>query len=225
MGPAIGTVLPIAVAIAIFPVPVIAMVLVLASEGGLAKGIAFAATWCAGLAAVGAVVLLLAGRVDPSEAGEPARWVDALLLALGALLLVLAWRQWRGRPRRDEEAPPPGWMGAIDGFTVVRAGGAGFALSALNPKNVALAGAAAVEVAGFGLPADQQAVVLVVFVLLASIGVLAPLVLTLVLGDRSRAMLDGVRTWMARHTAAIMAVLFLVIGAKLIGDAIAGLSG
>lgn len=29
---------------------------------------------------------------------------------------------------------------------------------------------------------------------------------------------------MARHSAAIMAVLFLLIGAKLIGDAVAGLS-
>jgi hypothetical protein len=30
---------------------------------------------------------------------------------------------------------------------------------------------------------------------------------------------------MARHNAAIMAVLFLLIGAKLIGDAITGFSG
>jgi hypothetical protein len=50
-------------------------------------------------------------------------------------------------------------------------------------------------------------------------------VLTLVLGERSRVELDGVRVWMARHTAAIMAALFIVIGATLIGDAIAGLSG
>ena len=38
------------------------------------------------------------------------------------------------------------------------------------------------------------------------------------------ALLDGLRGWMARHNAAIMAVLFLLIGAKLVGDAISGLS-
>jgi hypothetical protein len=31
--------------------------------------------------------------------------------------------------------------------------------------------------------------------------------------------------WLALHNAAIMAVLFLVLGAKLVGDAIGGLSG
>jgi hypothetical protein len=36
-------------------------------------------------------------------------------------------------------------------------------------------------------------------------------------------LLEGLRTWMAAHSTAIMAVLCLVIGAKLIGDGIAGL--
>jgi hypothetical protein len=63
---------------------------------------------------------------------------------------------------------------------------------------------------------------LLAFVLLASAGVLTPLLLTLALGDRSRGVLDGLRGWLARHNTAIMAALFAVIGAKLIGDAIAG---
>jgi hypothetical protein len=60
---------------------------------------------------------------------------------------------------------------------------------------------------------------------MASAGVLTPLALSLALGDRSRELLDGLRGWMARHNAVIMAVLFLLIGAKLIGDAISGFSG
>ena len=65
---------------------------------------------------------------------------------------------------------------------------------------------------------------LVVFVVIASVGVLAPVALALVLGERSQGLLDGLRVWMARHSAAIMAVLFLLIGAKLIGDALSGFS-
>ena len=110
----------------------------------------------------------------------------------------------------------------IDHFTVAGAGQVGFALSALNPKNILLVAAAALEIAERGLPVGQQAVILLAFVLLASAGVLAPLVLTLALGDRSREVLDSLRSWLARHNAAIMAVLFLVIGAKLVGDAISG---
>ena len=114
-------------------------------------------------------------------------------------------------------------MRTIGDFTTAKAGGAGFALSALNPKNVLLTVAAAAEIAEVGLPAGQQIAVLLGFVLLASAGVLTPLVLSLALGDRSRELLDGLRGWMARHNAVIMAVLFLLIGAKLIGDAVSRL--
>jgi hypothetical protein len=44
------------------------------------------------------------------------------------------------------------------------------------------------------------------------------------LGDRSREILDSLKTWMARNDALIMAVLLLVIGVKLVGNAIAGFS-
>lgn len=216
--------LPLAVAVAIFPVPIIAVVLVLGSPHGRAKGLAFVLAWLVGLGAVGALVLLFAGALDASEPSEPATWVNIVLLALGVLLLVLAAKQWRGRPRVGDETPVPGWMSTIDEFTTAKAAGAGFALSALNPKNVLLTVAAAAEIAERGLPAGEQAVVLVGFVLIASAGVFAPLVLTLALGDRSHGLLDELRVWMARYNAVIMCVLFLLIGAKLIGDAISGFS-
>ena len=217
--------LPLAIAIAIFPVPIIAVVLVLGSPHGRAKGLAFVLAWLVGLGAVGALVLLFAGALDTSESGEPATWVNVVLLALGLLLLVLAAKQWRGRPRMGEETPVPGWMRAIDEFTIAKAAGSGFALSGLNPKNVLLTAAAAVEIAERGLRASEQAAVLVGFVLIASIGVLTPLVLTLALGDRSHRLLEELRGWMARYNAVIMSVIFLLIGAKLIGDAISGFSG
>jgi threonine/homoserine/homoserine lactone efflux protein len=119
----------------------------------------------------------------------------------------------------------PGWMRAMDNFTTAKAAGAGLALTALNPKNVLLTAAAAAEIADVGLPAGQQIAVLVGFVLVASAGVLTPVVISVVLGDRSHAVLDDLRGRLARHNAVIMTVLFLLIGAKLIGDAVSGLSG
>ena len=223
MGQALGTVLPLAVAVAIFPVPIIAVVLLVGSEHGRAKGLAFVLAWCAGLAAVGVIVLALAGASD-KDAGSDATWPNVILLILGLLALAAAVKQWRGRPRGDEESRPPGWMRMIDEFTVTKAGGAGFALSALNPKNMLLTVAAATEIVEADLPASREAAVLAVFVLIASAGVLAPLVLTIALGDRSREMLDAVRDWMARQNAVIMTVLLLLIGAKLIGDAVSGFS-
>ena len=224
MGQALGDVLPLAVAVAIFPVPIIAVVLVLGAERGLTKGSRSASPGAPAWPQSVQIVLALAGLIDATDDGEPATWVSLALLGLGVVLVLLAVRGWRGRPRAGEEAPTPGWMHAIDGFTPARACAAGFALSALNPKNAMLTAAAAAEIAEVGLPAGQQIAVLAGFVLVASAGVLAPVVLTVALGDRSRGLLDGLRTALARHSTAIMAVLFLVIGAKLIGDAVAGLT-
>ena len=224
MGHALGTVLPLAVAVAIFPVPIITVVLLVGSDGGHAKGVAFVSGWVAGLAAVGVIVLLIAGAADASDAGEPATWANVLLLALGLILVAYAVKQWRGRPSAGEEPPIPGWMRALDDFSPLKAGGTGVALSAVNPKNVLLTVAAATEIAEVGLSAGEQVVALVVFVVVASLGVLGPVIAAVVLGDRSRAPLGRLRGWMARNNGVIMAVLCLLIGTKLVGDAISGFS-
>ena len=49
------------------------------------------------------------------------------------------------------------------------------------------------------------------------------MIIYFVLGERSRTLLDGLKSWMAANNTVIMAVLILVIGAKLLGDGIAGL--
>jgi threonine/homoserine/homoserine lactone efflux protein len=223
MGQALGTVLPLAVAVAIFPVPVIAVVLLVGSERGRAKGLAFVLAWAAGLGVVGALVLAFADAFD-KDAGSDATWPNVILLVLGLLALAASVKQWLGRPRGGAEAAPPGWMRMIDSFTVAKAAGAGIALTALNPKNLLLTVAAAAEIVEADLSAGQEVAVLVVFVAIASVGVLTPLVLSVALGARSHELLDGLRGWMAGHNAAIMAVLLLVIGAKLIGDAVSGFS-
>jgi Sap, sulfolipid-1-addressing protein len=58
-------------------------------------------------------------------------------------------------------------------------------------------------------------------VLIGSLGVLAPLVLYLVAGEGATRTLDSWKTWAGDHNAAVMAVLFLVFGLKLVGDGIA----
>jgi cytochrome c biogenesis protein CcdA len=74
------------------------------------------------------------------------------------------------------------------------------------------------------LDGDEQAVAVVVFTVIASIGVAAPVVIYVALGERSHELLDRLKTWMARNNTVIMAVLLLVIGVKLAGDAVAGFS-
>jgi Sap, sulfolipid-1-addressing protein len=112
-------------------------------------------------------------------------------------------------------------MASIDRLRPGGALGLGALLSAVNPKNAALTIAAAATIAATGLPGGDQAVVLAVFVLIGSVGVLAPLVVYLVAGEGAARILDDWKTWAATHNAAVLAVLFLVFGFKLVGDGIA----
>ena len=60
--------------------------------------------------------------------------------------------------------------------------------------------------------------------MIGCLGVATPVVIALAMGDRSRPLLDGIQSWMARNNTVIMVVILALIGVKLIGDAISGLS-
>jgi threonine/homoserine/homoserine lactone efflux protein len=224
MGQAIGQALPYGVGVALSPVPIIAVVLMLATPQGRINGPAFLAGWIVGIAVLGTIVLLAASGASASDHGAPATWVSIVKIVLGVLLLALAAKQWRGRPRGDAEPELPAWMKTIDTFTPVKSIGMAVLLSAINPKNLLLVVAAAAAIAQTGVSTVDQAVALAVFILIATLGVGAPVAIFFLLGARATKILGELHEWMARENATIMAVICLIIGAKLIGDAIAGLA-
>ena len=224
MGGAFGDILPLAVGVAVSPIPIIAIVLMLGTPRARTNGPAFAAGWLAGLTIVGAIVLVLASGKSASDTGGPATWTSVLRLVFGALFLLLAARSWHGRPQPGQEAQMPKWMHAIDGFGAGKSFGVGALLSGLNPKNLALSVAAAAAIAQAEISGGEQAAALAVFVVLGSVTILAPVVIYFTMGAKAKEILDGLKLWLSAHNAAIMTVLLLVLGAKLIGDAIAGFS-
>ncbi len=224
MGEAIGQVLSLAVGVAVSPVPIIAVVLMLGTPRARANGPAFLAGWVLGLTLVGAIVLVAASGAGAEDAGEPATWTSILQLVLGLLLLAVAVKQWRGRPAPGADAALPKWMQAIDGFTATRSMAMGAALSSVNPKNLLLTVGAATAIAQTGIDAGEQAVAMAVFIVVGTLGPAIPVAIYFLMGRRATAVLADLKTWMAANNAAIMAVLMLVIGAKLLGDGISGLA-
>ena len=223
MKEAIGDVLPLGVGVALSPIPIIAVVLMLVSRRARLNGPLFILGWLVGLSVVGIVMLGIAGPSNANDHGEPARWVAMLKVVLGALLVLVAVRQWRALLHDGDEPSMPAWMGAIDAFSPAKALGAGAVLSGLNPKNLLLAVGAAAAIAQTGISGAEQAGAYAMFALIGTVGVAVPVVIYFALGDRAPPVLDRLKGWMVRHNAAIMATLCLVIGAKLVGDGIAGL--
>jgi len=136
----------------------------------------------------------------------------------------VALRQFRGRPQKGEEAPLPKWMGALDRFKPGAALGAGVALAGANPKNLLLIVGGATAIAKTGIPGTEQAISLAIFALIGTIGVGAPVIIYFAMGPRAPETLGRLKDWMGHNNAVIMAVLCLIIGIKLIGDAISGLA-
>ncbi|MFF2147642.1 GAP family protein [Kitasatospora sp. NPDC058190] len=222
MGEAIGPMLASAVAVALSPLPLIAVLLILASPRGRTNGLAFTAGWVLGLAAVETVVLTVGGALNP-DGGRPT-WASWLKLALGALLLLLAAQQWRDRPRPGHVIAPPTWLLGIDRLTAARSVGLAVALVTAHPKTLipAVGGAASIAASPSGTGA--KAVAAALMVLLGSLGTLLPLTVHRRGNDRSIRALGEWRAWTAAHNAAIMTAVPVVLGAAYLGDALSGLT-
>ncbi|MFD8718134.1 GAP family protein [Streptomyces sp. NPDC059629] len=225
MGHAVGDVLGLAAGVAVSPLPIVAIILILATPQGRLNGLLFALGWVLGLAALGAIMLAVGGSGGASAHKHPATWVGALKLALGALLALFGALQWRRRPKDPSQAQLPKWMAAIDRFGPGKILGLGLLLSAGNLKNAPLTIAAAASISSAGISVPQQIGTLAIFVVIASLGVLAPLAVYLVMGERAKSVLGNWRDWSAQHNVAVLAVLFFVLGLKLLGDGISILAG
>lgn len=223
MGQAIGDLLPLAIGVALSPVPIIAVILMLGTPRARTNGSAFAVGWVLGLVAVSVIVLLVASGADDADSGSSTA-VDWIKLGLGALFLVMAFGQWRSRPAPGATAAMPKWMSAIDSFTPAKSFGLGAALSGINPKNLALTLAAAASIAKAGLDGGGSTVAIAIFVIIGSLTVAGPVLVYLAASDRAAKPLSTIKDFMAAHNAVIMMVVLLVLGAKLIGNGIAGLS-
>jgi hypothetical protein len=97
MGEAIGQSLPLAIGVALSPVPIIAVVVLLTSFRARSLGPVFVLGWWLGLVVVGAIVLVVVGPSAAGSSGQRTRWVSWVLIVLGVLLLVGAVRRLRGR--------------------------------------------------------------------------------------------------------------------------------
>jgi len=223
MGRAIGDLLPLAIGVALSPVPIVAVILILGTPKAGSNGPAFALGWVGGLAVVSVVVVLLASGADDPDSGSSTT-VDVLELVLGALFVVLALGQWHKRPQAGQPAQLPGWMQTLDGFTPAKSLALGAALSAVKPKNLALTVAAAGSIAQAGTDTGGTAVSIVVFVAIGSITVAGPVLCNTVARERAARPLASIKEFMSQHNAVIMMVVLLVLGGKLLGNGIAGLS-
>ena len=107
MNQVMGDLLPLAVGVAISPIPIIAIILMLLAPkaGGTSAG--FLLGWVAGVVVATGLFTVLAATVGLGESGGQSAAASWTKCVLGVLLLLLGLRQWRSRPAPGQEAPLP----------------------------------------------------------------------------------------------------------------------
>jgi threonine/homoserine/homoserine lactone efflux protein len=215
----VGLLLPYAAGIALSPIAVVGVVLVVSGPRRTVVGPLFAAGWLVGLSGLTAAAVLVGELVG---SGDSARWLSAVRLLVGVMLVVLGLSMLLGS--RGKGTDDPAWMSGLSDIGPGRAIGVGLGLAAANPKNVvfALASASVIgQVDQGGGAALREAVA---FVLLASSSVLGVVLVALVGGERGRAALVRVRELMTAHHDVVLGLVLLLIGVSLTGDALTALA-
>jgi hypothetical protein len=225
MGKAIGEILPLAVALAAGPLPIIAIMLILVSDDARAKGVGFVFGRIAGLALIVAAGLVIFSLIDDpalADRDHPRPAMSVARIVIGVLLIALAYRMWR---RRNEPSRPSLLTRRVDGLTANGSVGLGLLVSVVDPASISLGFLSGVDIAAARLPIPTAVMVAVAFIAVSTVTITVPLAGYLGGGQAVRARLVGVKGWLQSNEKAVMMVLFLLIGAMLIGRGIRDLAG
>jgi Sap, sulfolipid-1-addressing protein len=134
LGSLLGQLIPTAIVGALAPLPIIIVVTLLMSKGGLAKAIGFGGALVAVFAVIG--IIALATSSGGSGSGSKGSAVTGTIIAvLGVLFVLLAVKQLLHAP--DPDAPPK-FMTALDSMSPARAAVFGMVLALINVKQLGI---------------------------------------------------------------------------------------
>ncbi|NML52705.1 GAP family protein [Streptomyces sp. R302] len=205
----------IGLAVTLFPLPVMAFVLVLASPRGVRKGLVFILAWVACLVLVITLVLLLTGGEPPAPRSPPsvaALWVSLLF---GVGLVGYGVHRWR-RVRSGAVAPKAAEEDPAD--RTARKGASLWSAAALAVllQPWGMVGAAAATVVHADLSEAGSVVALAAFCLVATSSLLAMELSMVFAPERSANALMGLHDWLRRHKEPAVIGVCLALGLWLI---------
>jgi hypothetical protein len=215
MWPAIGHVLPLAVAVALSSVPIMAIVLILLSPNRVRSAVPFLIGWVLGLAAVVTGFTLLAQTIPTPRHPQVALGITEIVI--GAAIMTLAAITWRQTP--PAAAREPRWRRAVSSLGPWASFGFACALN-LRPKAVLLAAATGLVIRADDVNIAQGAIVIGVYTIISATTVAGPVIATLMAPDKTKGWLLSAQHWLNENSPVVAVVVMLIIGVALIGNGI-----
>ena len=219
---AIGHILPIALAVAISSVPIMATVLILLSPKGPQTALPFLIGWVLGMAVVVTLCTIGAQAIPaPRSDRREATAIAAAEILVGAALVVVAIVEWC-RARRHPSDALPKWLASVDKLGPWSAFGIAFAIN-VRPKGLLLAIAAGLAIRAANLSIGDSAVVIGIYTIIGSLTVAVPVILSLVDRKGMQPRLLEMKDWISHNHATVTALIVILIGVVIIGAGMANL--
>lgn len=215
---------PFIIGAAVVPVWIIIILLLLRSEGGLAKALAFVSGQILFRLGQGVVLgsLFASSAAAGTEEGGTLI-VSTIMLVLGLLLWITAILKWFKTPDPDE--PPPKWMTMFSSISAPKAFGLSLLLMTIAAKQWVFT-LGAVEIIHLAhLDSPQNWFAYLFFVLGAQLLVLAPIFIRLVAPKQSVQLLENGSQWLERNNRMLVIAVSVVFGAYFIFKGVTGLLG
>ena len=206
------------VAAAINPVPVGAAIVLLASKHGKRNTLIFTLSMAAVLAGVGTWMLEFAGAAGSSNSSSASASASIFTLLIGLAFLAVFVQQWRRTPGTPGEQP--GWMRSVEKLGILAP-----LVMAVALTNYALLSAAVTGILKADVSTAQGYSALGLFVLVAIMSALIPLLLTLVSPRWAGKQLGRLSAWLAFHDRALLMWVFGLMGAVFAVQGLVGLLG
>ena len=220
MAELILSLIPLAIAAALQPADMIALVMLLQTQRGVTKGFAFIAGMITFRLVLGGTFWVLLSRVEEkieTADGKFDIFVGSVLVVLGLLLLVYALR--RSLSARSEEEVAASWLDKLNDASPLRVALMGFILLTLDPKDWLVDISAVDLIVNADLSGQESLLAYLVYILLAQSLLLIPLIYSLIAPQHAQRNLAALNTRMRKHersieiiVAVMFGLLFLFIG-------------
>jgi threonine/homoserine/homoserine lactone efflux protein len=204
------------IGIAMSPIPILATILLLSTREAKRNGLAYAIGFFTGLTVLTVAVVWFVRAHGLSPRSTTSHVVAGGTLALGLALVAFSSYQLTHRKDSIETPPIPRWLRVVDRFRTPQSAGLGFFNSAFNAKNFALLLVAASIVGENALDPVETSIAVILLLIFAMLGIIAPLSIYLVGGQRSTNLLEAWKLWLIRNNATVMGVLFLFFGVVMV---------
>lgn len=203
----------LALAAALQPLQIIAMLVLLQTERDKINGLAYLGGMMAFRLTLALVFWWLMSSVEDlieAEGGDFSALTGAVMIVLGLLLLIYALRQMFSAQSEDQAAAS--WLNKLDTVTPRRAALVGVAFLALDPKDWLIDISVIDLIATADLSALESGLAYLVYIVLAQILLLIPLIFTFIFPAKAKISLGRLNAWLIQHERLIEIAVALIFG-------------